>query len=93
MTSSHHRRCNASTCTDIRDIVFRNLTFVQSGSTGSVTCFPARPCQNITFDNVRVESVAKGTAQWPCEGVASGSFSDVYPPRLTTGNCNFTRTL
>ena len=45
--------CNRTSCTEIRDIVFRNLSFQRAGGTGGVTCFPARPCQNITFDNVR----------------------------------------
>ena len=45
--------CNRTSCTEIRDIVFRNLSFKRAGGTGGVTCFPARPCQNITFDNVR----------------------------------------
>jgi polygalacturonase len=88
--SGHGEGCNHTECTEIRDIVFRNLTFKQSGSTGGVTCFPARPCQNISFENVRVESAAKGTAEWECDGVASGRFVDVYPPRKETGNCNFT---
>lgn len=37
-------------CTDIRDIVFRNLTFVNSGGTGGMNCFvrfPSLPLLNL----------------------------------------------
>eukprot|EP00041_Stephanoeca_diplocostata_P036063 m.1298652 g.1298652 ORF g.1298652 m.1298652 type:complete len:976 (+) comp24798_c1_seq90:51-2978(+) len=75
--------CNASTCTDIRDIVFRNLT-VHSGSPGGVNCYPARPCINVTFDNVHVND----TGTWSCTNVASGSATDVSPPGLGAA-CGF----
>ena len=87
--SGHGKSCSYSDCTDIRDIVFRNLTFVHSGGTGGLVCFPARPCQNITFENVHVEN-QQGKAGWSCNDVASGSFIDVTPPRSDDGNCNFT---
>jgi hypothetical protein len=75
-------------CTDIRDIVFRNMTFANSGGTGGLVCFPNRPCSNITFENVHV---AGATSGWACENIASGSWSDVSPPRDTSkSNCNFT---
>lgn len=86
--SGHGSSCPADECTVIRDIVFRNLTFKHSGGTGNVVCFPARPCQNITFEDVHVDST---TSQgWSCENVASGTFQDVSPARTQTGNCNFT---
>merc|ERR1719345_106667 len=85
---SGHGTCAFDDCTDIRDIVFRNLTFKKSGGTGNFVCFPNRPCHNITFDNVHVESATSG---WGCNDIASGSFTDVTPPRdPTKGNCNFT---
>lgn len=82
-------QCSFSDCTEIRDIVFQNLTFKHTGGTGSLQCFPNRPCQNITFDGVHVEDMKSG---WWCKGVASGSFRDVTPPRKLTpdGDCNFT---
>jgi len=54
-----------------------------------MVCFPARPCQNISFENVHVAG-QDGKSGWGCDNVASGSFVDVTPPRQTTGNCNFT---
>ena len=47
-------QCNATTCTEVKDIVFRNLTVVH-GSSGSINCYPARPCVNITFDGVHMQ--------------------------------------
>ena len=38
----HGSGCSFDDCTEIRDIVFRNLTFQHSGGTGGVVCFPAR---------------------------------------------------
>ena len=91
--SGHGSDCNYTECTEIRDIVFRNLTFLHSGGTGNIVCFPNRPCQNITFDNVHVGSPDfPVTSGWGCAGVASGTFTDVTPPRDTTGDCNFTMT-
>ena len=40
--SGQGNSCSQSECTDIRDIVFRNLSFGRSGGTGVVTCFPNR---------------------------------------------------
>ena len=70
--------CDASNCTEIRDIVWRNLTFGAVGGPGSVDCFPQRPCVNLTFESVRVNS----TGKWGCSNVASGSFVDVTPAGL-----------
>jgi len=87
---SGHGTCSFAECTDIRDIVFRNLTFKTSGGTGGFVCFPNRPCHNITLDNVHVESATSG---WGCNDIASGSFTGVTPSRdPTKGNCNFTAT-
>jgi hypothetical protein len=62
---------------------------VHSGGTGNLVCFPTKPCQNITFDNVHVGGDAE--TGWGCSDIASGSFTDVTPPRdPTKGNCNFT---
>lgn len=86
--SGHGPGCAFDECTDISNIVFRNLTFKHSGGTGGIVCFPARPCQNITFEDVHVAGADSG---WGCENVASGVFKDVTPPRSTTAsNCNFT---
>lgn len=80
--------CNFTECTDIRDIVFRNLTFAHSGGTGQLVCFPARPCHNITLDDVHVQEVTSG---WSCDNIASGTFTNVSPPRKAgADNCNFT---
>jgi hypothetical protein len=50
-------------CTDIRNIVFRNLTFVHSGGTGNLVCVPTKPCQNVTFDNVGGGAETGGAAR------------------------------
>ena len=90
--SGHGNSCAYENCTDIRDITFRNLTFAHSGGTGNIVCFPARPCQNITFDNVHVHVNNRvDEPGWQCTNVASGTFKDVTPPRETKkSNCNFT---
>ena len=87
--SGHGSSCNASECTDIRDIVFRNLTFEHSGGTGGFVCFPARPCHNITLEDVHVMNLGAKSG-WGCSDVASGRFVDVTPRRESSGNCNFT---
>jgi polygalacturonase len=71
--------CTADTCTEIRDIVFRNFTVAQQGgeAAGVLSCFPARPCVNVTLDNVHVNA-----SRWTCAHVASGAFTDVTPPGL-----------
>ena len=86
--------CNVSSCTEIRDIVFRNLTFAHAGGTGGIKCFPERPCQNITLDDVHIENLAGGVG-WDCEGVGSGSFTAVTPARdlASKSDCNFTTLL
>jgi hypothetical protein len=70
--------CDASNCTAISDIVWRNLTFRAVGGPGSISCFPPRPCENLTFESIRVNS----TGSWSCDHVASGSVVDVSPPGL-----------
>jgi len=87
--SGQKNTCNFTECTDIRDIVFRNNTFKNAGGTGSLVCFPARPCHNITLDTVHVENLS-GQTGWGCQNVASCTFVDVTPPRTSGGNCNFT---
>ena len=72
--------CNATSCTEIRDIVFRNFTVQAPSGTGYLNCYAARPCQNITLDGVHINSSAWG--QGSCNNVASGTFNDVTPPGL-----------
>lgn len=71
--------CTADTCTDIRDIVFRNFT-VQDSDTGpgSLLCYAARPCINITLENVHINT----TRPWGCKFVSSGTFTNVTPSGL-----------
>ena len=76
--------CTASTCTEVRDVVFRNLTFVQAGGLGSIQCYAARPCENVTFQDVRIAA----PGPWVCKNVASGSATNVTPPGLTEA-CGF----
>lgn len=76
--------CTAETCTAVSDIVFRNLTFLQTGSLGSIKCYAARPCVNVTFDGVSVAA----TGPWVCDNVASGSAVNVTPPGLAAA-CGF----
>ena len=70
--------CNSTTCTEVRDIVFRNLTVNNAGSLGSLDCYPARPCVNVTFDNVHVNI----TGTWSCKNIASGTVQNVTPAGL-----------
>ena len=70
-------QCNATTCTEIRDIVFRNFTGNARGP-GQLGCYAARPCINITLDNVHINT----TGQWGCHNVSSGTFTNVSPPGL-----------
>ena len=89
--SGSNSSCSYEECTEISNITFRNNTFLRAGYTGSITCFPARPCSNIVFDHVSVGDVSPKGA-WHCENVASGVFLNVTPPMDPTsrGNCNFT---
>jgi len=75
--------CTAETCTDIRDIVFRNFTVsvvggLGGGGPGQIGCFKERPCSNITFDNVHINT----TGAWGCHNLSSGTFTNVTPPGL-----------
>ena len=76
--------CNASTCTEIRDVVFRNYTvmlvgtFGGNGGPGDIGCYKERPCVNFTFENVYVNT----TARWSCGSLTSGKFFNVSPAGL-----------
>ena len=75
--------CTADTCTEIRDIVFRNFSValvggVDGGGPGMIGCFTERPCVNITFENVHVNT----TGRWGCHNLSSGTFLNVTPPGL-----------
>ena len=76
--------CTAETCTEIRDIVFRNFTVLDATSgPGSILCYAERPCVNITLENVHMSSSTDPTRGWGgCEHVASGTFIDVTPAGL-----------
>ena len=71
--------CNATTCTEIRDIVFRNFTG-NARSAGTLGCAAARPCINITLENVHINASSRGG--WACTNVSSGTFVNVTPPGL-----------
>lgn len=77
--------CNADNCTEIRDIVFRNLTFDRLGCPGSFVCYSVRPCVNVTFENIWANS----TCKWGCQNISSGSAVNVTPAGLDTA-CGFT---
>jgi polygalacturonase len=75
--------CTADTCTEIRDIVFRNFTVdvvggLGGGGPGLLGCYSARPCVNVTLENVHVNT----TGRWGCRNVTSGSFVNVTPSGL-----------
>jgi len=77
-------KCDATTCTEIRDIVFRNMTVMilgnggGNGVPGNIGCFKERPCVNFTFENIHVNT----TAGWACRNLSSGTFSNISPPGL-----------
>ena len=79
--------CTAETCTEIRDIVFRNFTvWVVGGAQGDggsahIGCFKQRPCVNITFEDVYVNTTDP-SGGWGCSNLASGTFVNVTPPGL-----------
>lgn len=75
--------CNITTCTEIRDIVFRNFTVnlvggLGGGGPGQIGCYANRPCSNFTFENVHVNT----TGRWGCNNLTSGTFVNVTPPGL-----------
>lgn len=76
--------CNATTCTEIRDIVFRNFTVDivgnggGNGGPGQISCFVDRPCANFTFEAININT----TAAWSCKNLASIRVADVSPPGL-----------
>ena len=71
--------CNSTTCTEVRDIVIRNLT-IHEGNPGILSCYPQRPCQNITIEDVKF--VKNQKAQICVQNVASGTIRNVYPSTL-----------
>ena len=62
--------CNATTCTEIRDILWRNMTVLivgtgaGNGGPGQIGCYPERPCSNFTF--VRLNVHLNVTARCAC---------------------------
>jgi polygalacturonase len=75
--------CTAQNCTEIRDIVFRNFTVLTvgglgGGGPGNVGCYAARPCVNVSFFDVHVNT----TGRWGCNNLTSGTFVNVTPPGL-----------
>jgi polygalacturonase len=76
-------QCDAFNCTDIRDIVFRNFTVftvggMGGGGPGNIGCYKERPCVNITFEDIFINS----TAGWNCNNLTDGTFLNVTPPGL-----------
>jgi polygalacturonase len=76
--------CNATTCTEIRDIVFRNNSG-NARSVGSLTCMPSRPCVNISFEDLVFNAT---NTEWGCKNVSSGFVRNVTPPGLAEA-CGF----
>ena len=76
--------CNATTCTEIRDIVFRNFTvnivgsMGGNGNPGNIGCFPERPCHNFTFEDVFINT----TSGWSCKNLSSITVKNVTPSGL-----------
>ena len=77
--------CTAETCTEIRDVVFRNYTVGivgtggGNGNPGNIGCFKERPCVNFTFEDIYINT----TAGWACRNLSSGVFgSNIHPPGL-----------
>jgi polygalacturonase len=76
--------CNASTCTDIRDVTFRNFTvnivgnMGGNGGPGSIGCYTERPCANFTFEDIRINT----TAGWDCHNLTSITVNNVSPGGL-----------
>ncbi len=78
--------CTAQTCTDIRDIVFRNFTVhvvggLGGGGPGQIGCYAERPCVNLTFEDIYINTSGVSTA-WGCKNLSSGTFTNVTPPGL-----------
>jgi polygalacturonase len=70
--------CTNETCTEISNITFRNITVEAQGGrdAGILSCFAARPCVNITLENVHVNA-----SGWGCSNL-QGTFVNVTPPGL-----------
>lgn len=78
--------CTALNCTDIRNIVFRNFTVhalggLGGGGPGNIGCYKVRPCVNITFEDVFINTTGSGDA-WGCQNLTGGTFVNVTPPGL-----------
>lgn len=77
-------QCNATTCTEISNILFRNFTVnivgtgAGNGSPGNIGCFAARPCMNFTFEDININT----TAGWSCRNLSSIAVSNVTPGGL-----------
>lgn len=72
--------CNATSCTEISDIVWRNNTG-SPNCPGTFGCNPARPCTNITLENINL-TVRNTACGWGCTNVSSGTFVNVLPGGL-----------
>ena len=73
--------CNASNCTQIENILLRNLIFHNSSRPGRIVCAEDQPCSNITFDNVQINGFFHD--DWgACDNVVSSTFADVSPVGL-----------
>jgi polygalacturonase len=76
--------CNATSCTEIRDILWRNLTVLivgtgaGNGGPGQIGCYPERPCANFSFENININT----TARWSCSNLTSITVTNVTPPGL-----------
>ena len=76
--------CNATTCTEIRDITFRNFTvnivgtMGGNGGPGDIGCYKARPCVNFTFQDIYINT----TASWSCRNLTSITVNNVTPGGL-----------
>jgi polygalacturonase len=78
--------CNATTCTEISDILWRNFTVdivgtgAGNGGPGQVSCFKDRPCRNFTFEDIRINT----TARWSCSNLEGITVTNVSPPGLAS---------
>lgn len=73
-------QCTSTTCTEIRDIVWRNNTG-HPNSPGDLSCFTQRPCVNITLEDINFIPRIPG-AGWGCNNISSMTVINVSPPGL-----------
>jgi len=79
-------QCNATTCTEIRDILWKNFTVEivgndgGNGGPGDFGCFKDRPCSNFTLIDVNINT----TSGWGCAFLSSLTVDNVSPPGLQT---------